>query len=190
MALIANPFVHACTESPLIPPFVYLTCPCHHSKCGYLDNKEQLEGGVDDGWAFFVLPAVSEGGVVGFCADFPKDKRLSDFAFLVLLNGEEVQDSMEFWHDAKTLGVSIQCYGTTKRVQSGDDNLGFRYVWGTVVVTRAPPRSTPRHPTPPHSIPLHSTRSTPTPPHATPPHATTRVMQKGQTLKLTHVIWR
>ena len=48
--------------------------PDHRPKCGYLDNKEQLEGGVEDGWAFFVLPAVSEGGVVGFCADFPKDK--------------------------------------------------------------------------------------------------------------------
>eukprot|EP00622_Pseudochattonella_farcimen_P006949 FR742829.1.p1 GENE.FR742829.1~~FR742829.1.p1 ORF type:complete len:166 (+),score=28.10 FR742829.1:72-500(+) len=95
-------------------------------KCGYLDNKEQLEGGVDDGWAFFVLPDVTQGSAVGFCADFPKDKRLKDFPFIILLNGEEVQDKMQFWHDAKTLGVSIQCYGTTTMVQAGNNNLGFR----------------------------------------------------------------
>ena len=33
---------------------------------------------------------------------------------------------MQFWHDAKTLGVSIQCYGTTTMVQAGNNNLGFR----------------------------------------------------------------
>lgn len=136
----------------------------------------------------------------------PPPKRLSDFAFLVLLNGEEVQDSMEFWHDAKTLGVSIQCYGTTKRVQSGDNNLGFRYVGGTAAQWWRPvaaqwwrpvaaqwwrpdgaqwPRS--GRAAPPCVLP-HPTLTLFL--HLTPPRATTRVMQKGQTLKLTHVIWR
>ena len=33
----------------------------------------------------------AQGSAVGFCADFPKDKRLKDFPFIILLNGEEVQ---------------------------------------------------------------------------------------------------
>ena len=56
--------------------------------------------------------------------------------------GEEVQDDMTFWLDSRTLGIAIQCYGTTKMVRGGENNLGFR------------------------------------------------IMQKGITLKLTHVIWR
>jgi hypothetical protein len=60
---------------------------------------------------------------------------------LVLLNGEEVQEDMEFWLDARTLGISIQCYGTSKMVRAGENHLGFR------------------------------------------------VMQRGITFKLTHVIW-
>ena len=56
--------------------------------------------------------------------------------------GEEVQDDMAFWLDSRTLGIAIQCYGTTKMVRGGENNLGFR------------------------------------------------IMQKGITLKITHVIWR
>ena len=44
----------------------------------------------------------------------------------VLLNGEEVQQDMEFWLDARTLGVSLQCYGTSRMVLEGDNALGFR----------------------------------------------------------------
>mgnify|MGYP006064946199 CR=1 FL=1 len=34
---------------------------------------------------------------------------------------------MKFWMDAHTLGVSIQCYGTSKNVRVGAENvLGFR----------------------------------------------------------------
>ena len=35
---------------------------------------------------------------------------------------------MEFYMDAHTLGVSIQCYGTTKFVRAGseDNVIGFR----------------------------------------------------------------
>ena len=130
-------------------------------RCGYSDDKTELEGSVADGWAFFTLKDVkaaqstytslgagsdaSGKGVVGFCADFPKPKesRLKDFEVLVLLNGEEVQSDMKFWMDAHTLGVSIQCYGTSKMVKTdGDENIiGFR------------------------------------------------VMQNGLTFKLTHLIW-
>jgi hypothetical protein len=85
-----------------------------------------LEGTVDDGWVFFTLRGAVSGGTVGFCADFPKDKRLSDFEVLVLLNGEEVQEDMVFWHDARTLGISVQCYGSSKMVRSGENMLGFR----------------------------------------------------------------
>ncbi len=66
------------------------------------------------------------GGTIAFCADFPKDKRLTDFEVLVLLNGEEVQHEMTFWMDARTLGISIQCYGTHKMVRPGENSLGFR----------------------------------------------------------------
>ena len=69
-------------------------------------------------------------GIIGFCADFPKPKeaRLKDFEVLVLVNGEEAQADMEFYMDARTLGVSIQCYGTTKFVRAGseDNVIGFR----------------------------------------------------------------
>jgi hypothetical protein len=60
--------------------------------CGYVDDKAELEGTVDDGWVYFLLkgvkPAASSGnkgngggggGMVGFCADFKKDKRLTDY---------------------------------------------------------------------------------------------------------------
>lgn len=95
------------------------------AKCGYQDNKEALEGTVNDGWVFFKFD-VAEHGTIGFCADFPKDKRLLDFAFLVLINGEEVQSQMAFWHDSRTLGVSLQCYGTDYNVRTGSNSLGFR----------------------------------------------------------------
>lgn len=97
-------------------------------QCGYVDDKAELEGTVEDGWVFFHLEGVSGGGTVGFCGDFPKDKRLKDFEVLVLLNGEEVQgdDTMHFWLDARTLGISIQCYGTSHMVREGANDLGFR----------------------------------------------------------------
>ena len=120
-------------------------------KCGYSDDKAQFEGTVADGWIFFPLKDVapiastylSGGGggggsqnaavgksIIGFCADFPKPKeaRLKDFEVLVLVNGEEAQADMEFYMDARTLGVSIQCYGTTKFVRAGseDNVIGFR----------------------------------------------------------------
>lgn len=94
--------------------------------CGYVDDKAQLEGTVSDGWLFFELKGLTPDGTIGFCADFPKDKRLTDFEVLVLINGEEVQEDMNFWLDARTLGISIQCYGTSKMVRGGENALGFR----------------------------------------------------------------
>ena len=73
-------------------------------KCGYTDDKAELEGNVNDGWVFFPLKdvgtmstAYAKGGgdgsgggrgIVGFCADFPKPKeaRLKDFEVLVLVS--------------------------------------------------------------------------------------------------------
>eukprot|EP00614_Pseudopedinella_elastica_P005585 CAMPEP_0172608358 /NCGR_PEP_ID=MMETSP1068-20121228/28443_1 /TAXON_ID=35684 /ORGANISM="Pseudopedinella elastica, Strain CCMP716" /LENGTH=502 /DNA_ID=CAMNT_0013411607 /DNA_START=92 /DNA_END=1600 /DNA_ORIENTATION=- len=104
-------------------------------KCGYSDDKTQLEGTVHDGWVFFPLQrdgggsSAGEEGTLGFCAEMPtkdKEKRIGDFEVLVLVNGEEVQDDLEFWMDARTLGISIQCYGTSKMVRAGENVLGFR----------------------------------------------------------------
>jgi hypothetical protein len=111
-------------------------------KCGYIDDKVELEGKVDDGWVFFNLNSNTvnnknnehlqhinddgTAGTVGFCADLPKDKKLTDFEVLVLLNGEEVQSDMQFWLDSRTLGISIQCYGTNKMVKKNENVLGFR----------------------------------------------------------------
>jgi len=104
--------------------------------CGYIDDKAELEGTVDDGWVFFALKGVSKGGTLGFCADIPKgkEKRLTDYEIVVLVNGEEAQDDMEFWLDSRTLGISIQCYGTTKMVREGENALGFRIMEKGVIL--------------------------------------------------------
>ena len=55
---------HAQTQARTHPCMHPLICIHPHTRAlnlsGYLDNKEQLEGGVDDGWAFFVLPDVTQ----------------------------------------------------------------------------------------------------------------------------------
>jgi hypothetical protein len=96
--------------------------------CGYLDDKTELEGTVSSGWVWFDLRGATAHGVIGFCADLgrDKDKFLSDVEVLVMLNGEEVQQDMEYWLDSRTLGVAIQCYGTSRMVQEGTNSLGFR----------------------------------------------------------------
>lgn len=95
--------------------------------CGYKDNKAQVIGGVHDGWIFFKLPNVSrDHGALGLCFDVPKGMDLGKFEYIALLNGEEVQDSFEYWLESRTLGVSLQCYGTSKFLNPGDNNLGLR----------------------------------------------------------------
>lgn len=103
--------------------------------CGYSDNKAQVLGGVRDGWIFFSLPQVSmEASAIGLCFDIPKGVDFKSMAFIAILNGEEIQDSLEFWQESRTLGVSLKCYGTTKFLHSGMNSLGLRVMEdGTVI---------------------------------------------------------
>ena len=101
-----------------------------HRDCNYVDARAMMMGNTGSGWIFFKLSDVgldgSDGGEIAFCGDFPPEKKIADFA-LVLVNGEEVQNGhLTKWLESKTLGISSTCYSTTHNVFKGENDLGFR----------------------------------------------------------------
>lgn len=100
-----------------------------HEKCHYLDAKKSLFGDVNSGWVFFRTEneIVDDNGinVVAFCGDFPQDDGWIT-KVLILLNGEEIQNSLKPWLQVKTLGMRSMCYSNSVDVVGGQNIIGFR----------------------------------------------------------------